>query len=217
MRRIEILTQKEKQQYRQRSQMAINGLNMLLKNTSLVFSKNGIIEKYRTIAQCLGLNEDGTSFYNYFVPLSNEIEIMLRLSNHNNTNGDLYNLHEKKGRPDARYIIYFQGTDYVASPVTEFCEANHYVFNYPITALDDEAGVKSLITSLIELLTYGSSQFFSRDVKPRETNDDVIARWNRTIDKNLDESKSNKHIIKTINENQLKQIVAEAVRRILNI
>lgn len=131
--------------------MAINGLNMLLQNTSLVYCKNGITEKYRTIAQYLGLNEDGTSFYNYFVPLSDEMVIMLRLSSHNNVNGDLYNLHEKKGRPDARYVIYFQGTDYAASPVAEFCEANHYVFNYPITALDNEYGVKSFITSLIEL------------------------------------------------------------------
>jgi hypothetical protein len=37
--------------------------------------------------------------------------------------------------------------------------------------------------------------------------------WNGQIS----EDKSNKHIIKTINENQLKQIVAEAVRKILNV
>ena len=131
-RRIDYLTEPEKRQCRRRSEMAISGIEVLLGNLGLVTNKGDITEKYRTIAQYIGLVQEGSSHYNYFIPTEQDIVFMLRLSNHNNENEALYNLHEKKGRPDIRYIIPFQGNGYTPLFNGTFCEARHYVYNYPI-------------------------------------------------------------------------------------
>ena len=158
VRRINILTEPEKLQYRKRSEMAVNGIDILLGNLRLITDKGDITEKYRTIAQYIGLVPDGKSHYNYFIPIQQDIVFLLRLSNHNNENEDLYNRHEKKGRPDDRYIIYFQGSRY--SPLFSgiFCEAKHYVYNYPTNGLDSEEDAIRFLSSLKELFIKGQAE-----------------------------------------------------------
>ena len=158
VRRINILTEPEKLQYRKRSEMAVNGIDALLGNLCLITDKGDITEKYRTIAQYIGLVPDGKSHYNYFIPIQQDIVFLLRLSSHNNENEDLYNRHEKKGRPDDRYIIYFQGSSY--SPLFSgiFCEAKHYVYNYPANGLDSEEDAIRFLSSLKELFIKGQAE-----------------------------------------------------------
>ena len=151
VRRINILTEPEKLQYRKRSEMAVNGIDVLLGNLCLITDKGGITEKYRTIAQYIGLVPDGKSHYNYFIPIQQDIVFLLRLSNHNNENEDLYNRHEKKGRPDARYIIYFHG-------------------------LDSEEDAIRFLSSLKELFIKGRAIFRGAKEEPRQSNNDIISQ-----------------------------------------
>ena len=206
VRRIDILTEPEKLQYRKRSEMAVNGIDALLGNLRLITDKGDITEKYRTIAQYIGLVPDGKSHYNYFIPIQQDIVFLLRLSNHNNENEDLYNRYEKKGRPDARYIIYFQGSSY--SPLFSgiFCEAKHYVYNYPINGLDSEEDAIRFLSSLKELFIKGQAIFRGAEEEPRQSNNDIISQWNRIVDKNIEtnESKNMKNNVVKINESTLK-------------
>ncbi len=55
VRRINILTEPEKLQCRKRSEMAVNGIDVLLGNLRLIIDKGDITEKYRTIAQDSGI------------------------------------------------------------------------------------------------------------------------------------------------------------------
>lgn len=197
--------------------MAINGVEVLLGNLGLITNKGDITEKYRTIAQYIGLVQEGSSHYNYFIPTEQDIVFMLRLSNHNNENEALYNLHEKKGRPDIRYIIFFQGNGYTPLFNGTFCEARHYAYNYPISGLDSEEDVVKFLSSLQELFTKGQTIFRGVMEEPRLSNDDIISQWNRTIDRNneTNESKNMKKNVVKINENTLRQIVAESVKKVL--
>lgn len=218
VRRIDYLTEAEKRQYRERSKMAVNGIDVLLRNLYLITSKGNITEKYRTIAQYIGLVPDGNSHYNYFIPVQQDIVFLLRLSNHNNENEELYNQHEQKGHPDVRFILFFQGSGYSLLFSGVFCEAKHYVYNYPINGLDSEEDVIRFLSSLRELFIKGQAIFRGADApEPRQTNNDIISQWNRTIDRN-NESKTNKNMKKNVvrlNEQQLKKIVAESVKKVL--
>lgn len=213
MRRFDKLTDSEKTQYRGRSEKAINGIDVLLANIQLISGKEGITEKYRTIAQYIGLIPDGVSHYNYFIPTGHDIVIMLRLSNHNNENENLYNLHEQKGRPDWRYIIYFQGDTYALQFNGVFCEAQHCVYNYPVFGLDKEEDIIQFLSTLRELFEKGRAKFRGVIEEPRLSDNDVIAQWNRTVDKNNGTNES-KNIVR-LNEGQLRKIVAESVKRVL--
>ena len=218
VRRIDYLTETEKRQYRERSKMAVNGIDVLLRNLYLITSKGNITDKYRTIAQYIGLVPDGNSHYNYFIPVQQDIVFLLRLSNHNNENEELYNQHEQKGHPDVRFILFFQGSGYSLLFSGVFCKAKHYVYNYPINGLDSEEDVIRFLSSLRELFIKGQAIFRGADApEPRQTNNDIISQWNRTIDRN-NESKTNKNMKKNtikLNESQLKKIVAESVKNVL--
>lgn len=176
VRRIDILTEPEKLQYRKRSEMAVNGIDVLLGNLHLITDKGDITEKYRTIAQYIGLVPDGKSHYNYFIPIQQDIVFLLRLSNHNNENEDLYNRYEKKGRPDTRYIIYFQGSSYSPLFSAIFCEAKHYVYNYPTNGLDSEEDAIRFLSSLKELFIKGQAIFRGAEEEPRQSNNDIISQ-----------------------------------------
>lgn len=218
MRRLDNLTDTEKLQYRSRSERAINGIDILLANPQLVSGKGTITEKYRTIAQYIGLIQDGVSHYNYFIPVNYDIVIMLRFSNHNNENEALYNLHEQKGRPDNRYIIFFQGDGYAILFNGVFCEAQHFVYNYPTYGLDKEEDILAFLTALRELFEKGRTVFRGVREEPRLSNDDITAQWSKTIDKNngTNESKNMKKNVIKLNEDTLRQIVAESVKKVLN-
>lgn len=219
-RRIDYLNETELQQYRSRSEKAINGINLLLDNLHLISNKGNIVEKYRTIAQYIGLIQDGNSHYNYFIPLNQNIVFMLRFSNHNNENEELYNIHEKKGRPDVRYVIFFQGNEFDLLFNGGFCEAKQCVYNYPINEFDKDENIVSFLSILHTLFTNGKGAFGGMEEKPRLSNGDVFSQWNRTIDKNtgMKESKTHKNMKKEtikMNETQLRNMIAESVKKVL--
>ena len=159
--RIELLRQNPYllADYRKRSHIAISNLQNIISNPQEILSMSNIMEKYLHISERIGLDKDGVSCYGYFVPLNANEYFLLRLSNHNNTNGLLYDEHEKEGRPNKRFIIYFIGNNYKKKPPINFREAEHHVINYPVTSLDTEKGVISFCTQLIQLFNKGFSEF----------------------------------------------------------
>ena len=158
--RIDTLSQQELAKYRQRSARAINGLHVCLKDAGVIAQYEKISDKYKIIADYMGLGqEDGNSFYNFFVPLNADIVFLLRNANHNNTNPILYNRHEQLGRPNKRYVIYFKKGNSFSDTSTTFLEAEHHVIPYNVNALDNEASVVAYINSLINLFENGETTF----------------------------------------------------------
>ena len=63
--RIDTLTPQEIAKYRQRSSNAINGIEYLLKYANVIAQYEKISDKYKTIAEYIGLGQEGgNSFYN---------------------------------------------------------------------------------------------------------------------------------------------------------
>ena len=107
MRRQFDTLQSSVKKYRAKSQMAINGLNNVIQQANLIAELPNVESKWKYIATYMGLQQEGNnSFYNTFVPLNNDILFLLRNGNHNNANPELYNRHEKLGRPDKRFVVY---------------------------------------------------------------------------------------------------------------
>lgn len=158
--RIDTLSEQEIAKYRERSSRAINGLRICLKNANVIAQYEKIGDKYKTIANYIGLGQEGgNSFYSYFVPLNVDIVFMLRNGNHNNTNPILYNRHEQLGRPNKRYVIYFEKGNTFSDTPTTFLEAEHHVIPYNVNALDNETSVIAYINSLINLFEVGETTF----------------------------------------------------------
>ena len=69
--------------YRQRSTKAINRLRMCLKYADAISKYEKIGDKYKTLANYMGLaQEGGNIYYNYFIPINENILFMLRNANH---------------------------------------------------------------------------------------------------------------------------------------
>jgi hypothetical protein len=101
-------------------------------------------------------------------------------------------------------------------------QVTEYVYATPLDKTQVNAIIKSLRgfeQGIMFQDTLGIAEKHDRvSVYPGPNNDGNSDKdYKEQNSKNITESKSNKHIIKTINENQLKQIVAEAVRKILNV
>ena len=158
--KIDTLTPQEIAKYRQRSSNAINGIEYLLKYANVIAQYEKISDKYKTIAEYIGLGQEGgNSFYNYFIPLNTDIVFLLRNSNHNNTNPYLYNRHEQLGRPNKRYIVYFKnGNTFSDNPIT-FLDAEHHSIPYDVNALDNETSVIAYLNSLKILFENGETTF----------------------------------------------------------
>ena len=158
--KIDMLTPQEIAKYRQRSFDAINGLEYLLKYANFIAQYEKISDKYKTIAEYIGLGQEGgNSFYNYFIPLNTDIVFLLRNSNHNNTNPYLYNRHEQLGRPNKRYIVYFKnGNTFSDNPIT-LLDAEHHSISYDVNALDNETSVIAYLNSLKGLFENGETTF----------------------------------------------------------
>ena len=158
--RIDMLTPQEIAKYRQRSFDAINGIEYLLKYANVIAQYEKISDKYKTIAEYIGLGQEGgNSFYNYFIPLNADIVFLLRNSNHNTTNPYLYNRHEQLGRPNKRYIVYFKnGNTFSDNPIT-LLDAEHHSISYDVNALDNETSVIAYLNSLKGLFENGETTF----------------------------------------------------------
>ena len=204
---IDNLTDNDKAKYRERSVRAINGLDMLLSDISIILNCKTINGKYFTIAKYIGLSSDNTvSFYNYFMPTKAEIIFLLRFSNHNNTNPNFYNEHERNGRPNKRWVIPFHGNVFQKESPYEFLQAEQNVIHYPVNALDDEFSVRAFLFALRQLFINGKAVFpeLPQVIKPKEENNQQTNE-HKTMNK--------KQIIK-LNESQLRRIVSESVNRI---
>ena len=200
--RIDTLTPQEIAKYRQRSFDAINGIEYLLKYANVIAQYEKISDKYKTIAEYIGLGQEGgNSFYNYFIPLNADIVFLLRNSNHNNTNPYLYNRHEQLGRPNKRYIVYFKnGNTFSDNPIT-LLDAEHHSISYDVNALDNETSVIAYLNSLKGLFENGETTF-----QPLP-----ITTENKQYNKNT----NMKQTIK-LSESELKRVIAESVKRVIN-
>lgn len=199
--RIDTLTPQEIAKYRQRSSNAINGIEYLLKYANVIAQYEKISDKYKTIAEYIGLGQEGgNSFYNYFIPLNTDIVFLLRNSNHNNTNPYLYNRHEQLGRPNKRYIVYFKnGNTFSDNPIT-FLDAEHHSIPYGVNALDNETSVIAYLNSLKSLFENGETTFQPLPIT--------------TENKQYNKNRNMKQTIK-LRESELKRMIAESVRRVL--
>ena len=211
MRRYNTLTHDDIAKYKQRSEMAINGIDKLLQELQTVLECNTIEGKYTKIASYLGLSEEGASRYNYFVPLNRDIVFLLRLSNHNNTNEILYNKFEQMGRPDARYIVYFNGKQHVLPTCNLWLESQHNVIPYTVDALDTYEDIRMFLIALKKLFTEGIAKFPKLPSAPKDSPKISTTNINNSFNSNTNE---NKQVIK-LTEFDLHNIIKESVKQVL--
>lgn len=218
---IDRLSESDIAKYRERSVKAINGIQMLLSNPSIVLDKPTIYGKYLTIAAYIGLvTENNKSAYNNFIPTNSNNLFLLRFSDHDNTNPQLYDVHEQMGRPNARNIICFSYND-IEAKNGEWNETRHIVVPYGENALDNEDSIISFLYALSRLFIDGETNYPLLPITNQDDGhmspNDEINQWNRTIDKNneTNESKNMKNTIK-LNESQLRKVIAESVKKVLN-
>lgn len=199
--RIDALTPQEIEKYRQRSSDAINGIEYLMQYANVIAQYEKIGDKYKTIAEYIGLcQEEGNGFYNYFIPLNTNLIFLLRNSNHNNTNPDLYNRHEQLGRPNKRYIVYFKNGNTFNDNTVTFLDAEHHSIPYNVNALDNEASVITYLNSLKSLFENGDTAFQPLPIATENKQYNNYRNMKRTI---------------KLNETELKRIISESVKRVL--
>lgn len=203
--RIDTLNPNDVTKLRNRSIQAINGLKLCLQHTEEIANMKTIGEKYKTIAEYMGLSQEGgNSYYNYYIPLNKKILFLLRNGNHNNTNPDLYNMHEKLGRPNKRYVIYFKKGNVFSDNSVTFLDAEHHTVTYDVNALDEKASVVAYINSLIELFTDGETTFPPLPIM-KATSDASLELSSRQYPKSLIR----------LTESDLYEIIMESVRRLI--
>ena len=207
--RINTLSPQELAKYRQRSQRAINGLNMCKQDVQLILQQRKVSDKYKVLADYMGLQQEGgNSYYNFFVPLNKNTVFLLRNANHDNRNPNLYDRHEQLGRPNKRFIVYFKKGNVFSDMPIVFQDSEHHVIPYGMNALDNETSVVAYIDALIKLFKDGKTTFPSLPIVPQPT----------VIDNNQElntEQYMNKKLIR-LTEQDLHKIVKESVNRILN-
>lgn len=210
--------------YRERSVRAINGIRLLYNEPSIIVNKSTIYGKYLTIAKYIGLTtENNKSAYNHFVPINTNIIFVLRLSDHDNKNPSLYDIHEKMGRPNRRQIICFSDGEIMPKD-EEWNGSKHVVVPYGINALDNEESVISFLNALVKLFYDGDSSFPILPLVNNnndESSNDVVHDWNKTVDKITENKqntkmKTNNRNVVRLTESQLKQMIAESVKNVLN-
>ncbi|MBO5849513.1 MAG: hypothetical protein J6R17_09960 [Bacteroidales bacterium] len=217
MRRYNTLTPDDIAKYKQRSEMAINGIDKLLQELPSVLECNTIEGKYTKIASYLGLSEEGTSRYNYFVPLNKDIVFLLRLSNHNNTNEILYNKFEQMGRPDVRYIVCFNGKQHILPTCNLWLESQHNVIPYTVDALDTYEDIREFLMALKKLFTKGSAKFPKLPCAPKDNPKISTTNINNSFNNSTNENKeykTNKQVIR-LTESELHNIIKESVKQVL--
>ncbi len=205
MYRIDKISKDDYAKYKNRSIMAINGLKEILPQAEDIANMKNIRMKYLFIAQSIGLRmENPNSAYNFFIPLNGKIVFLLRMSNHNNTNPSLYNMHEKMGRPNKRYVIFFKRDNIINDSSSTFLDAEHHTVAYNLYALDNKASVSAFINSLINLFKNGGTIFPSL---PITNNNNSIKTENYM--------RNNKRTIR-LTESDLHRVIKESVRRMVN-
>ena len=156
----EKLTPKDIAKYKEKSKRAINGLNIAIQKASEIAQTPKIGEKWKYIADCMGLKqEEGNSYYNTYISLNSNVFFLLRNANHNNTIPELYNKREKNGRPNKRFVVFFQRDNKFGDAVSDFLESEHHTITYPPNALDTENDVIAYCKAYISLFQNGSTTF----------------------------------------------------------
>jgi hypothetical protein len=156
----EKLTPKDIAKYKEKSKRAINGLNIAIQKASEIAQTPIIGEKWKYIADCMGLKqEEGNSYYNTYISLNSNVFFLLRNANHNNTIPELYNKREKNGRPNKRFVVFFQRDNKFGDVVSDFLESEHHTITYPPNALDTENDVIAYCKAYISLFQNGSTTF----------------------------------------------------------
>ncbi len=197
--RINTLSPQEIAKYRQRSVRAINGLNYCKQNAHIIAQYEKVTDKYKTIADYMGLGQEGgNSYYNFFVPTNKNIVFLLRNANHNNLNPSLYDMHEQLGRPNKRFVIFFKNGNTFSDVPVVFQESEHHVIPYNVNALDNEASIIAYIDAIIKLFTEGKTTFPNLPI----------------VTENKQHTNMNKKLIR-LTESDLHRIVKESVNRIL--
>jgi hypothetical protein len=146
--------------YRSKSQRAINGLNIAIKEASKIAQLPTIGDKRKYIANVMGLKqENGNSYYNTYISLNSNVFFLIRNSDHNNTIPELYNKNEMNGRPDKRFVVFFRKGNVFNDSVTKFLDSEHHTITYPVNALDTKNDVIAYCKECIELFQNGSASF----------------------------------------------------------
>ena len=200
---IDNLTKEIVQKYRKRSERAINGLRFAIENADGIIHLKSIDAKWKCISDCMGLvQEAGNSYYNYFIPLNDNIVFLLRISDHNNTNPALYDKHEQLGRPNKRFIAYFKKGNVFGDNSVEFLNSEHHTITYDVNAMDSKESIIQYCQDLIDLLTNGTTVFHSLPIL-QENNKKQYSTMNKT----------KKRI--RLTESQLHSAIKESVKRVL--
>ena len=76
--RIDTLTPQEIAKYRQRSFDAINGIEYLLKYANVIAQYEKISDKYKTIAEYIGLGQEGGNSIPYTIIVDNKGAILAK-------------------------------------------------------------------------------------------------------------------------------------------
>jgi len=104
---LSILNEEQKKKYISRSEVAINGINVL-DNSVILNTGKHIVSKIITFARSMGCKNEGKSCYNYYIPSKvNDIYFQIRLSEHFNEKKENYLKWETLGVPNKRILIYF--------------------------------------------------------------------------------------------------------------
>lgn len=186
-----------------------------------------------TLAYKMGLKQGSkTSWYELFIPPTNNEVIKIRMSDHKSTETEWPPIEDCL--PNRRYsIVIFSEESMNIQKNAHIKYIDWYQYNVegiPVYEICIYCGfltkVWSFLYKVISTLYNGghpeqlsiNDYLHSISDDKRETPNDMISQWNRTVDK-INDSKTNKYMKKNvvkINENTLRQIVAESVKKVLN-
>lgn len=144
-----------REKYIQRTNRSVNGLDLIVSNPSIMAAKSLTGRIYK-LSQIIGLAMEGSSAYNYFIPTSNGIVVQLRISDHENNNMQLYNKHEKNGKPNKRFIFVFCDTDSVNIETINVDGVENNNIHIPAIWLFDSENLKLLVDIIKNILITGT-------------------------------------------------------------
>lgn len=205
---------------------ALNGLTSI----ELPDNKSHTVPALLAMAMGFGKGSE-TSWYQLFIPPSNDRVIKVRISDHLSSPSEWPPIEDSL--PNKRYSIVFfnrHSMNIQYKQGVKYIDWNTYtVEGIDVCELVIYCGFVQqlwifIYKALLCLYNGGKPEdnkltdYIARiEADKRMSSNDIISQWNRTIDKN-NESKTNKNMKKNvvkINENTLRQIVAESVKKVL--
>lgn len=145
-----------REKYIRRSIMGVNGLDMIISNPSIIMDATSLTGRIYKLSQIVGLAMEGSSAYNYFIPTSNGIVVQLRISSHENNNMQLYNKHEKNGKPNKRFMIVFCNTESMNIETQNVDGVENNNIHIPAIYLFDSKNVKYIVDIIRSILLTGT-------------------------------------------------------------